>query len=150
MADLLYFTFGSNMLQSQMQARCPGARLRTTVRVDGYELCFPMISFSRGGMGVSSIRKNADAYVEGIIYEMTEDDFARLDRYENEGTKYRRAEIKIPGLEAVWTYFARLDDGHHYPPSEEYLKAVIQGATEHGLSEEYIQSLHAFADQEGE
>ena len=150
MADLLYFTYGSNMLSNQMRARCPGAVFRATVRVDGYELCFPMISFTRAGMGVASIRKNDDAYVEGVIYAMTENDFERLDHYESEGTKYRRAEITIPGLEQVWTYFSRLDDGHHYPPSEEYFNAVIQGATEHELSEEYIQILHAVRDQEGE
>ena len=86
MADLLYFAFGSNMLSSQMQARCPGASFHSTVRVDSYELCFPMISFTRGGMGVSSIRRNKDAYVEGIVYNLTENDIARMDRYENEGT----------------------------------------------------------------
>lgn len=144
MAELHYFAYGSNMLSSQMQARCPGAQPRTAVRVDGYELCFPMISFTRGGMGVASIRKNKDAYVEGVVFEMTEDDFARLDRYLNEGSKYRREQIKVSGLEGVSTYFSRLDDGHHYPPSEEYLKAVIQGATEHGLSEEYIKTLAVF------
>ena len=109
-----------------------------------------MISFTRGGMGVSSIRRNKDAYVEGIVYNLTENDIARMDRYENEGSKYRRAKIKISGLEGVETYFSRLDDGHHYPPSEEYLNAVIQGATEHGLSEEYIQSLHQFKNKDGE
>lgn len=150
MAELLYFTYGSNLLTSQMQARCPGARFRATARVDGYELCFPMISFTRGGMGVASIRPNEDAYVEGVVYEMTEDDFARLDRYESEGAKYRRAEIKIPGLDQVWTYFSRLDDGHHYSPSEEYLNAVIKGATEHELSAEYIQTLRQVREQEKE
>ena len=150
MADLLYFTYGSNMLKSQLQARCPGAVFRATVRVDGYELCFPMISFARAGMGVASIRKNQDAYVEGIIYAMKENDFERLDHYESEGTKYRREKIDIPGLDEVWTYFSRLDEGHHYPPSEEYLNAVIQGATEYQLSDEYLQTLRAFKDRKGE
>ena len=65
MAEMLYFTYGSNLLKHQMQARCPGARLHSVVRVEGYELCFPMISFTRSGMGVASIRPNEDAYVEG-------------------------------------------------------------------------------------
>lgn len=143
MADLRYFAYGSNMLGSQIRARCPGAEFRATARVDGYELCFPMISFTRAGMGVASIRKKQDAYVEGVVYAMTEDDFRRLDHYESEGTKYRRANIKIPGLDQVWTYFSRMDEGHHYPPSEEYLNAVIQGATEYELSKEYIQMLYS-------
>ncbi len=147
MADLLYFAYGSNLLWRQMQARCPGARLHSVVRLAGYELCFPMISFTRGGMGVASIRLNEDAYVEGVVYEMTERDFSRLDHYESEGTKYRRVELEIPAIGLVWTYFSRLDQGHHYPPSEEYLNAVIQGATEHGLSAEYIQTLYAFRDR---
>ena len=150
MAESLYFAYGSNLLQSQMQVRCPSAQFRATARVDGYQLCFPMISFNRGGMGVASIRRDKSAYVEGVIYKVTQDDFERLDRYEGEGTKYRRGKIKIPGLDEVWTYFSRLDDGHHYPPSEEYLKAVVQGATEHGLSEEYIQTLYAVRDIEEE
>ena len=150
MAEFLYFAYGSNLLRSQMQVRCPSAQFRATARVDGYQLCFPMISFNRGGMGVASIRRDKDAYVEGVVYKMTQDDFERLDRYEGEGSKYRRDKIKIPGLDEVWTYFSRLDDGHHYPPSEEYLKAVIQGATEHGLSKKYIQTLHAVRDLEEE
>ena len=147
MAEMLYFAYGSNLLRSQMQARCPGARLHSVVRVEGYELCFPMISFTRSGMGVASIRPNEDAYVEGVIYEMTEDDFRRLDHYESEGTKYRRETITIPKLGEVWTYFPRLDAGHHYPPSEEYLNAVIQGAIEHQLSAEYIHTLYAIRDR---
>lgn len=150
MAEMLYFAYGSNLLRSQMQARCPGARVHSVVRLEGYELCFPMISFTRSGMGVASIRPNEDAYVEGVVYAMTEDDFRRLDHYESEGTKYRRDTITIPKLGEVWTYFPRLDAGHHYPPSEEYLNAVIQGAIEHGLSDEYIAILHAFWDKEEE
>lgn len=143
----LYFAYGSNLLWRQMQARCPGARLHSVVRLAGYELCFPMISFTRGGMGVASIRLKEDAYVEGVVYAMTERDFSRLDHYESEGIKYRRVELEIPPIGPVWTYLPRLDAGHHYPPSEEYLNAVIQGATEHGLSSEYIQTLHAFRDR---
>ena len=150
MAELLYFAYGSNLLRSQMQARCPGARLHSVVRLEGYELCFPMISFTRSGMGVASIRPNEAASVEGVIYAMTPDDFRRLDHYESEGTKYRRDTITIPKLGEVWTYFSRLDAGHHYPPSAEYLNAVIQGATECGLSAEYIDILRAFWDKEQE
>ncbi len=147
MDEMLYFTYGSNLLWSQMQTRCPGARVHAAVRLEGYELCFPMISFTRSGMGVASIRPNQDAYVEGVLYTVTPDDLRRLDHYESEGTKYRRNKITIPKFGEVWTYLSRLDDGHHYPPSEEYLNAVIQGATEHGLSATYIQTLHAIRDR---
>ena len=150
MDEMLYFAYGSNLLQSQMQARCPGARFYSVVRVEGYELCFPMISFTRSGMGVASIRPNEDAYVEGVVYTVTEDDFRRLDHYESEGIKYRRDTITIPELGEVWTYLSRLDAGHHYPPSEEYFNAMIQGAIENGLSAEYIAILHAFWDKEQE
>ena len=150
MDEMLYFAYGSNLLQSQMQARCPGARVHSVVRLAGYELCFPMISFTRSGMGVASIRPNEDAYVEGVIYTVTEDDFRRLDHYESEGIKYRRDTITIPELGEVWTYLSRLDAGHHYPPSEEYFNSMIQGAIENGLSDEYIAILHAFWDKEQE
>ena len=150
MDEMLYFAYGSNLLQSQMQARCPGARIHSVVRLAGYELCFPMISFTRSGMGVASIRPNEDAYVEGVIYTVTEDDFRRLDHYESEGIKYRRDTITIPELGEVWTYLSRLDAGHHYPPSEEYFNSMIQGAIENGLSDEYIAILHAFWDKEQE
>ncbi len=150
MAELLYFAYGSNLLWSQMQARCPGARLHSVVRLEGYELCFPMISFTRSGMGVASIRPNEEAFVEGVIYAVTPEDLRRLDHYESEGTKYRRDEITIPKFGEVWTYLSRLDAGHHYPPSEEYLNAVIRGAIKHGLSAEYIDILQAFWDKEQE
>ena len=47
MAELLYFTFGSNMLSSQMQARCPGASFHSTVRVDGYDVVVNLATASR-------------------------------------------------------------------------------------------------------
>jgi len=87
MDEMLYFTYGSNLLWSQMQTRCPGARVHAAVRLEGYELCFPMISFTRSGMGVASIRPNQDAYVEGVLYTVTPDDLRRLDHYEREGNK---------------------------------------------------------------
>ncbi len=147
MTEMLYFAYGSNLLWSQMQARCPGARVHSVVCLAGYELCFPMISFTRSGMGVASIRPNEETSVEGVIYAVTPDDFRRLDHYESEGTKYRRDTITIPKFGEVWTYLSRLDAGHHYPPSEEYLHAVIKGATEHGLSAAYIQTLRAIRDR---
>ena len=33
MAEMLYFAYGSNLLWSQMRARCPGARVHSVVRL---------------------------------------------------------------------------------------------------------------------
>ena len=150
MAEMLYFAYGSNLLQSQMQARCPGARVHSVVRLEGYELCFPMISFTRSGMGVASIRRNEDAYVEGVIYAMTEDDFRRLDHYESEGTKYRRDTITIPKLGEVWTYFPASTPDTTTRPRRNISTPSSRARIEHGLSDEYIAILHAFWDKEEE
>lgn len=89
----------------------------------------------------------ADAFVEGIVYSMTEKDLKILDRYEAVNIKYSREEISVKSFESgesirVWTYFAITDDpGASFNPSSEYLGVIVRGAEEHGLSQDYIISL---------
>ncbi len=103
----------------------------------------------RGDKGVASIRTSPNSYIEGVVYQLTKDDLNRLDLYEAEGKRYKRDYVNLdsPDLREakVWTYFAMHDSGSHYPPASEYIDIIIQGAIEHGLSQEYIQTLYQFS-----
>jgi cation transport regulator ChaC len=83
--------------------------------------------------------------VEGVLYQVTEEDRQSLDRWEDHPRSSLRRSITVEtfaGEEVkAFTYFT-LGSGD-YPPSRRYMEKLIAGAEEHGLSPSYIASLEA-------
>lgn len=147
-----YFAYGSNLDQIQMAHRCPDATLVGNAKLTGHRLCFPRNSPVRG-CAVASFEAHADSVVWGVIYELSDEDIARLDAREGYDpinpsavNRYVRIDVSVqqtPGqtVEAV-TYIAVPDDSEG-KPSEDYMKHLISGAVAHGLPSEYIEMLSA-------
>ena len=53
---------------------------------------------------------------------------------------------KHGGTESLlaWTYISRVDEGAPFPTTTAYLGTILRGATEHGLSEDWIRYLQDF------
>ena len=135
-----YFAYGSNLCLDQMQRRCPGARPAGVVRLDRHRLTFPLLSRTWGA-GVAGIEPHETEFVEGVLYELTDDHFASLDRYEGSYTRDvitvicpRRGEIE------AMVYRPNRNDGP-FAPSSEYLATMLRGAEAHGLSPAWIELL---------
>jgi gamma-glutamylcyclotransferase (GGCT)/AIG2-like uncharacterized protein YtfP len=140
----LYFAYGSNMHRRRIQSRAPSARLLGAARLTGYRLIFGRPPVTTLG-GVASIAQARSRTIEGALFEMNEFDLdTRIAFFEGvrEGV-YKKVKVKInyQGRETeAWTFvFA-----HRLPetaPDEAYMRAIIDGAIETGVSESYIEVL---------
>ena len=140
-----YFAYGSNMKLAQMKSRCTGANKIGNGRLNNYEICFPRKSPSRQGKGVASICEKAGAYVEGVLFELTNSDLNRLDQYEGVPKIYLRKSVTLlindGRVIAAETYVANPMEGAPFKPSKAYIDAIIEGAIENGLSQDYVEEL---------
>ena len=146
---MLYFAYGSNMSRRQMAERCPDHELIGKALLPDHALCFPRSSPVRN-CGVAGIVAKAGAEVWGVVYRLNARDLAALDRREGYDpakpfhvNRYNRMTIRVlrdgAALECV-TYLAREEPGRHVP-SLAYMAAIIEGAEENGLPEEYMAAL---------
>jgi gamma-glutamylcyclotransferase (GGCT)/AIG2-like uncharacterized protein YtfP len=119
----------------------------------GYALCFPRYSQIRN-CGVAGIAETPGAEVWGVVYRLHDGDLAALDRREGYDpakpahvNRYNRTTVRVlrdgEALDCV-TYLARKEPGEHVP-SVDYMSALIAGAAENGLPEEYICRLRTIA-----
>ncbi len=117
----LYVSYGSNMDPARLAARTGAdpARVaaRYAVRLRGFRLAFA--KRNDDGTGFATLLAEHAAEAEGIAYDLTDDELARLDRVEGVPGHYLRAIVEVipraggPALAAV-TYLAnpaRLADG---------------------------------------
>jgi gamma-glutamylcyclotransferase len=145
-ATAWYFAYGSNMNAAQMRSRAGQIHSATPARLENYELLFN--KKSRGGSATANIRPAAGKTVHGILYKINEAAFRDLDRFEGVPQHYRRIEVavtdagghKVPAQVYIAT---KVENGLR--PAAHYLQTILDGALEHGLPAEYIQSIKSVA-----
>ena len=140
-ADMFYFAYGSNMDHHQMLVeRCPGARFVGTAVLDDYWLFFDGYS-ARWGGAVANIDSSPDDEVCGGLFEITAAHLQALDACEGYSRYYSRklVDVKRPGEVAAFKAWTYLRESHPTgTPSREFILAVVQGARDCLLPEDYI------------
>ena len=142
----LYFAYGSNMDESQMAHRCPTAKLVGKARLNGYK-------FIINSRGVASIIKNADNFVEGIMWSVFPEDEKALDRYEGISSNfYFKTEITVESLQtgeqsATIVYIA--SDNSFGLPRPGYQEKIIRAAEEFKFNTKYSVELRAWLKVNG-
>ena len=132
---MYYFAYASNLNRKQMLERAPSAKPRFSATLLNYKLIFS--GWSRIWRGaVASIQQSRGDRVMGGIYEISEQDLARLAQYE--GTDYTTANVMVfrdtgEAVEAVT--FARKRQGDEGKPSAEYLAVIKQGYIDWDLTQ---------------
>ncbi len=132
---MYYFAYGSNLNHKQMQERCPESRAISTATLPNYKLVF--IGWSRQWRGgIASIKSARGQKVLGAIYEISERDLRRLDKYEGYPDTYQRIKVTVfdddnQPVEAV-TYI-KSGQIEETAPSKDYLAIVQQGYRDWGL-----------------
>lgn len=132
---MYYFAYGSNLSKKQMKERCPNSKPVAIVTLHHYKLVF--VGWSRQWRGgVASIKPFRGEKVLGAIYEISEEDLRRLDKYEGAPDAYARMKIAVTNdfgeqIEAI-TYVkaGRVEEAQ---PSKEYLSAIQQGYRDWGI-----------------
>ncbi len=126
---MIYFAYGSNMNLSHMQQRCPGVTHIGKFQLDGFRLVFKYHA--------DIIRAEA-CTVHGGLWEITEDHEEALDIYEGYPDYYGK--YYQDGV-----MFYRMRESYEKDveaPSKWYLKTIIQGYRDFGLTrEEFKESL---------
>ena len=143
----LYFAYASNLSTRQMDHRCRSRETISRAALQGYRLDFPRRSYRPRGRGVAGVVPDAGGSDRGVVYDISDDDLARLDRAEGVPKSYVRRRVTVEprggGTLEVWTYFANPEPGAPFRPSREYLDVILEGAREHGLDADYIAALEA-------
>jgi cation transport regulator ChaC len=136
-----YFAYGSNMNPERMRKRMGYLPPSRKAVLQDYNLTFNKISSKNPSEGVANIIPLADSQVEGILYEVTDQDIAKLDAYEGVPTNYIRHIVKVDckgELINALTYIAvKVKDG--LKPSRDYLNHLL--AAKESLSEDYYQQI---------
>lgn len=91
MGKRYYLAYGSNLNVRQMKDRCPDARVLGTGEIEGYQLLF---KGSKTGSYLT-IEKQEGSRVPVAVWEVSENDELRLDRYEGYPIFYYKTEMEI-------------------------------------------------------
>ncbi|MFC2008212.1 gamma-glutamylcyclotransferase family protein [Chloroflexota bacterium] len=132
---MYYFTYGSNLDKRQMLERCPDSKPKFVATLPNYSLIF--VGWSRQWRGgVASIKPFRGERVRGAIYEVSDTDLKRLDKYEGYPNEYNRANVTVvdedsEAVEAV-TYI-KIRQSEETPPSQQYLAILKQGYQDWGI-----------------
>ncbi|KAJ3570725.1 hypothetical protein NP233_g4215 [Leucocoprinus birnbaumii] len=155
-ARAIYFGYGSNMWQNQMDRRCPENKYLGI----GYLNDWKWIICERG---FANIKPSPGDKVYGLIYEISENDEKNLDGYEGVPVHYLKKYYPITFLgaksspeESEKKALIYINEQWHTesPPNTEYIyrmnMAIADGIKE-GVPEDYMeQNLRRFISKEYE
>ncbi len=130
---MYYFAYASNLSRKQMSERAPSAGVRFSATLPNYKLIFS--GWSRKWRGaVASIQQSRGDKVLGGIYEVSEQDLARLRQYEgDEYTTVNVVVFKDTGETVDAVTFTRKRQQDEGKPSAEYLGVIKQGYSDWNL-----------------
>lgn len=132
---MYYFAYGANLSKKQMKERCPGAKALFTATLPNYKLVFVGWSRERRS-AAATIRPFRGEKVSGGVYELSEADVRRLDRFEGVPDSCTRIKVTVfddshrPVEAFTYVSTGREPEGK---PSEEYLRLVREGYLDWGL-----------------
>ena len=139
-----YFAYGSNLDLPQMKRRCPSSKLISKGSLSGYRLTFNTFSSGWGG-GVADVIQDQGSKVWGLIFELSDTDLERLDRYEgyhkDETSLYERWKtvIDTPNgqVSDVWVYTV-VEKQKFVKPTLEYLQIIKDAAVKWNFPKAYL------------
>ena len=139
-----YFGYGSNMNSKVFQGR---RQMRPT-KIERAVLKDYRLAFNQPGIpwlepSFANIEEAPGEYIEGVLYEITGAEMVRLDISEGNGAYdivTSNVEGEVSGTVVAHTFATKnVSAGLH--PSLRYMTLLVDGATEHGLSPEWVQKL---------
>jgi gamma-glutamylcyclotransferase (GGCT)/AIG2-like uncharacterized protein YtfP len=150
-----YFAYGSNMNMKYLKtwivqhgARPDGIRSAQKGILKGYRIVANQYS-KVWKCGNVNLVPDPNGTVEGVLMEIDNSIESLLDKKESMLNGYERKNVKVTDEEGrefdkVFLYLspkASLEASH--PVSQQYLQTILTGATEFGISDEYVGRLKA-------
>jgi len=142
MYNIKYFAYGSNISIERLKNRVEFANkpvkegLKYTLK--NYSLVF---NVGYGYNSFANVIPMNNSYVEGILYDLDEDQFRILDKYEG---FYHRKYFKIDEETLGCIYIARSENigNKRIKPNIDYLNIILDGCKETGLIKTYNTLVH--------
>ncbi|MCI6060861.1 MAG: gamma-glutamylcyclotransferase [Dorea sp.] len=141
-----YLAYGSNLNVAQMRWRCPDARALGTATIEDYRLLF---KGSKTGSYLT-IEAQEGAQVPVAVWEVSEEDEKRLDRYEGFPTFYYKKELELTftGIKTgkkrkrkCFVYIMH-EDRPIGIPSRSYVETCIEGYRDFGFNLKYLKDAY--------
>ena len=141
-----YLAYGSNLNVAQMRWRCPDARALGTATIEDYRLLF---KGSKTGSYLT-IEAKEGAQVPVAVWEVSDEDEKRLDRYEGFPTFYYKKELEITftGIKTgkkrkrkCFVYIMH-EDRPIGIPSRSYVETCIEGYRDFGFNLKYLKDAY--------
>lgn len=148
---VFYFAYGSNTDPDRFMTRVGAWRSRRRARLSGHKLRFARMVRSEGGGG-AVVDARPGHYVDGVLFEITTEQLAAMDREEFDpmrdvaatGKRIRRTVETVEGpLEAE--LYTVDDDGGFAEPSDTYLGHILRGLVAAGYDEATLARVRAAA-----
>lgn len=150
-----YFGYGSNINLVSLKAKGVIPASSQHAVLHGWRLTFNVQHWFHHEGGMANIQPSSDPadLVEGVVHLCPDDSLDSLDAVESYGLGYDRIEVEVEaaaGKIKAQTYIglpAFIDES--CLPTKRYLNIIIKGATEMGLSKNYLMKLrhHPFLRQ---
>ena len=137
-----YIAYGSNLNIAKMEKRCPTAKVVGTSVIEDYQLLF---KGSKRGFYLT-IEAKKGAKVPVAIWEITKSDEIALDDYEGYPSLYYKKEM-ILDIKSIHSEVVKRSEAFVYImqeeqklgiPSEDYVKACLEGYQAFGFDEKYL------------
>ena len=141
-----YLADGSNLNVAQMRWRCPDARALGTATIEDYRLLF---KGSKTGSYLT-IEAQEGAQVPVAVWEVSDEDEKRLDRYEGFPTFYYKKELDLTftGIKTgkkrkrkCFVYIMH-EDRPIGIPSRSYVETCIEGYRDFGFNLKYLKDAY--------
>jgi gamma-glutamylcyclotransferase (GGCT)/AIG2-like uncharacterized protein YtfP len=140
----MYAAYGSNLDPRRMVERCPHSPLRSTGWLVGWRLTFGGEEHGWDG-ALATVVEDHFEQVFVALYDVTEEDVARLDQWESaDSGLYRKARVRVAtlaGEQPAWVYV--LDAYEGGLPSASYLGIVADAAEAADAPDDYVAALRA-------
>jgi gamma-glutamylcyclotransferase len=124
-----YFAYASNLSRAQMRQRCPDAKPKFSAVLPNYKLLFTGWSREWHG-GKATIQPFKSAKVKGAVYEISEADLRKLDRFEDYPGTYTHLNIMVFNEDDVAVKaltYVKTRQEEETKPSPEYVTIIKQG-----------------------
>ena len=126
---MYYFAYGTNLSKKQIAERCPGSKPKFTAVLPNYTLIFTGWSRQWKG-GTASIKPFRGEKVKGAVYEISESDLKKLDKFQDYPTTYNRMNVTVwtdDGDPAEAVTYIKNEQSSETKPSLELLAVIRQG-----------------------
>jgi gamma-glutamylcyclotransferase len=135
-SPLPYFAYGSNLDRAQMRERCPDASTIGRAMLAGYRIAFAGSSRRWDGGAVATLLPARGQNVSGVLYRLSPESFAKLDRLEGHPDVYIRVRVSVVDEHGR----RRHAQAYCLPPLDEampatkYLRKIIRAYERHGFN----------------